>query len=323
MKLVYDYDWVLFKACCAAEHRFVKVTVLKSGEEHIFKNRTEVYGNWRTKNSAWLAEQNLDISDIVIEDQVEAEPLSNALQIIKNIIKEVNSRFSTESYYGYVSGDGNYRKDLCTLLPYKGQRETFISPVHLKEAKKYLIENHHAKTSGYYESDDCLVMDMYSTLQQDEILIGVVNEKDYRGCDGNWYLYDAQELLNVDGLGSLYRDSKGNVKGTGRLFKYFQVCWQDTADNYAANCFSDSKNGQVLVYNLLKDCKTDKEAFEAMVKHFMYLYPEEKVVEGCKGLIPIDWFYVMQEQFNMAHLLRYEGDRIKVNDVLNKLGVTT
>ena len=76
------------------------------------------------------------------------------------------------------------------------------------------------------------------------------------------------------------------------------------------------------VYNTLKDCKDDKEAFECMKLHFQKLYPESITVSNWKGdSVEIDWLYVMQEMFNMAHLQRWKDDRINVRDVFNKLGI--
>jgi hypothetical protein len=125
----------------------------------------------------------------------------------------------------------------------------------------------------------------------------------------------------IRGFGELHREGK-DVKVSGRLWKYFQVSSSDTSDNYAANCFSDKKNGPVAAYNVLKDCKNDKEAFIAMKEHFQYLYPEPKVITNWKGdTFEIYWLYVMQEMFNMAHLQRWEDDRIDVKETFEKLGV--
>lgn len=319
-KLVFDYDGVIFKAACVAQSTSVKVISEKHSIEQIFKNRTEVYGHYKKKAGGWLATQPFGIEDITLEDIIEVQPVENAWQVAKTIISGVLEQFDTKDYYGYVSGKGNFRKDICTLLEYKGNRKDLVPPVHLQAVKQYLIDYHKAVPSVNREPDDCVVSDMYTALKQKEELIGIVFEKDYMGADGNWYNYNDSQLYSVRGFGELHRTDKG-VKGTGRMWKYFQVCHEDSADHYAANCFSDVKNGEVKVYNLLVDCKDDKQAFEAMVKHFKELYPEPKTVQGCKGEVEINWLYVMQECFNMAHLERWEDDRIDLKTTLQKLGV--
>jgi 5'-3' exonuclease len=133
-------------------------------------------------------------------------------------------------------------------------------------------------------------------------------------------------------------DSKGEVRGHGRKFLYFQVLSGDSSDNYKANSASKKKWGAKSAYALLKDCKNDKECFEALVNGYMTLYPEPSRVIGWRGYedpatlevlkpnaddfaIDIDWLYVMQENFTMAHMLRWDGDKFEVKPLLEKLGV--
>jgi hypothetical protein len=85
---------------------------------------------------------------------------------------------------------------------------------------------------------------------------------------------------------------------------------------------SDTKWGEMSAYKALVDCKNDKELFEAAVAVFKNLYPQEKIVKGWRGNdISINWLYVMQECLDMCHMLRWEGDRLVVTDILDKLGV--
>jgi hypothetical protein len=150
----------------------------------------------------------------------------------------------------------------------------------------------------------------------------VAEDKDAKQCPGFHYNPNKDdEVRFIEGLGKLWLDKKGDVDGCGRMWLYFQVGSSDSADNYAANCFSDTKWGPKSAYEYLKDCTTDKQAFEALVRIFKKLYPERKVVDGCKGKVEIDWLYVMQECFTMAMMLRKPDDKIDVKSTLEKLGV--
>ena len=316
-----DYDGLLFKACCAVEERSI-IVKHKTGFEKQFKNRTEFYGHHKKKSGGWLAlNKEYNLEEFEIEDTRTVEPVEHALGLLKRQIESIVSNLEADKYYGYISGEGNFRKDICTLLPYKGNRKDLITPFHLDAAKEYLKKYHNAVTSNAREVDDRVCTDMYSAVKKKENFIGIVFEKDYLGCDGTWYWPDNGELKVISGFGELHREDTG-VKGTGRLWKYFQCAFSDSIDNYYANCFSDQKNGEVAVYNKLKDCTNDKEAFEAMKEHFKYLYPEPKVITNWKGdTFEIDWLYVMQEMFCLAHLERWEGDRIDVRKCFNNLGI--
>jgi hypothetical protein len=58
------------------------------------------------------------------------------------------------------------------------------------------------------------------------------------------------------------------------------------------------------------------------VNIFKELYPEPKIVTGWRGdKIEVDWLYVMQEMFTMAHMLRSENDSVDIKSVLDKLEV--
>lgn len=149
-----------------------------------------------------------------------------------------------------------------------------------------------------------------------------MNDKDFKGCTGNWYNFVTEEKLQVGTeLGSIWR-GKDKIDGSGRMFKYFQICYGDDVDNYFAACASSVKNGDVSAFNAIQGSKTDKEAWERIVKHYKKLYPETLIITNWKDQeIEIDWLYVLQEVTDMAHMQRWEGDRLDVRQTLNKLGV--
>ena len=131
-----------------------------------------------------------------------------------------------------------------------------------------------------------------------------------------------QGVIDCEGLGSLWLDSKGKVTGKGRIFFYHQVLSGDTSDNYAANSASDIEWGEKSSYKLLKDCQTDKEALEALKKGYQLIYPETKVIKSWKGKdIEVDWKYALNENWDLARMLRWENDTVIGTDVLDKFGL--
>ncbi len=96
-------------------------------------------------------------------------------------------------------------QDICTLLPYKGNRENMISPLYRKEVADYVIKHHGAIPTVNREPDDAVVTDMHTTLANKEPLIAAINEKDYYGCSGNCGDYDLGKLVKVRGFGHLER----------------------------------------------------------------------------------------------------------------------
>jgi hypothetical protein len=192
----------------------------------------------------------------------------------------------------------------------------------LGEVRDYIIKKYSADVVEGLEADDWLCIDAY----RDKSKVCVTNDKDARGTAClvyNPFDTNEQKIVDCDGFGSLYLNNKGEVKGTGRLWLYQQLCSLDAADNYKANCFSDVRWGKKSAFNQLDGCHSDKECWQALVNGFKTLYPEPKTIRGWKGDdILIDWKYVLQEMVDMAHMLRWEGDKIIVENVLDKLGTS-
>jgi hypothetical protein len=132
-----------------------------------------------------------------------------------------------------------------------------------------------------------------------------------------------QQPLTIRGLGELYLDAKGEVRGHGRKFFYWQVMGEDASDNYAANSASDMIWGGKSAYKLLQPCQNDVECWQALVDGYRNLYPEKKIVKGWRGDdIEIDWLYMLQENVDLAHMKRTVDDALNVSALLTKLKIS-
>lgn len=323
-QLVWDYDYIKYSIGAACEKRDILVTH-PSGIEEVFKTRTEFYGHWKKKEGGWLAEYNksaknkLTPDDFTIQDRQHPEPLEFCLSSVKNHIYNICEHLDVDNYKGYIGRGDSWRVEASTILKYKGQRANMLKPIHLKAIEEYLISRHDAEVVEVLESDDKCVMECYKN--PENILIFI--DKDYYGVNNLiGYNVNTKEIVNTgNGLGFLKSTSKG-VKGEGRKFFYHQILSGDASDNYFANSASDVKWAEMSSYNALKDCKTDRECWQAIVDSYKILYPTPKVITGWRGdEIEIDWLYVLQENATMAHMLRKEDDRFSVKDVLAKLEI--
>lgn len=323
---VVDLDFVKYSCASVGEKRSIKVTHKASGKEKVFNNKTEFWGRGK-KIGGWLGEQiekkgvEWTKDDFEIEDiQEVSEPLENILHSAKVVVDGAVKKVNAGIMIPLIGKGDSFRVELSTLLEYKGNRKNQLKPLLLDDVVEYLIKKYHPEIIKDIEVDDKCVM----IASQDPKYVVIGTDKDYYGCPVNVYNPDRphEGIVDCRGLGSLWRDDKGKVRGKGEMFKVFQIISYDTVDNYKANCFSNIKWGEVSAYEALKDCKDSKELWEAAVKVFKHLYPEEVEIKGWRGdLIKIDWLYVMQEMFNMAHLHTKENDFINCKEVLDKLGV--
>lgn len=360
MKLVFDIDFIIFDAVSVAEERFIATTHRPTGRKMEFANKTALYGHHKKKAGGWIAEENEKLGNNYWKvgdfDIVEGQrprpfkikgvdpfsgeqndaldyfitPWDGAKKIMDDKVKAICHKLGTTEYIGFTGTGDVFRHELCTLLKYK-DRDALMKPLLLKKMKEYVCERHSTTLVTKLEADDYVAMTVqegYNNWIKNgrkdcDKVIGIKEDKDYDSVPGWWYNpnKDSAPYL-VEGFGKLWINDKGDVKGLGRLWLYFQIGSDDCADNYAANCFSDLKWGPKSAYAELKDCTNDKVAFEALVRIFKKLYPEKKVVQGCKGPVEIDAIYVMQECFTMAKMLRAVDEPVTdIKKVMDKLGV--
>ena len=324
---IFDFDVIAFRAAAAGETRSIKAYHPITGDEFTTNTRTSLYGHWSKKDGGLLAEFNrtngtdYKADELVITDIQTPEPIANILHTTKMMVESVLYYLKTNKFNGYLGKGDSFRVERSTLLKYKGSRDGLLRPLLLGGVRDYIIKKYGADVVEGLESDDWLCIDAY----RDKSKVCVTNDKDARGTAClvyNPFDTNEQKIIDCDGFGYLYLNSKGEVKGTGRLWLYQQLCSLDAADNYKANCFSDVAWGEKSAYKALKDCKTDKEAFTAVRDIFMTLYPEPKTVVGWRGdEILIDWKYVVNEMFDMCRMKRTPTEEIVCTDVMKILEV--
>ena len=322
---VWDYDFIKYTVGAACEKRNISVKHNTTGNTKTFKTRTDFWGHHLKKEGGWLAEQNVGkdtpwlVSDFTISDVQEPEPVSFALSTVKNYISRVNDQIGAESYYGYIGKGDSWRVERSTILKYKGNRTDTLRPLLLDEIEEYILKHHAGEVVRGLEADDQCVIDC--TSDQSLCLIGV--DKDYQGTTLKLFNPDKMVVpLVIKGLGSLYLDAKGKVRGQGRKFFYFQVLSSDKSDNYAANSATTKKWGERSAYKLLVDCKTDAECWGALLGGYRTLYETPTTIVGWRGdKLTVDALYMLQENVDMAHMLRNDGDFINVRELLTKLGI--
>lgn len=317
---IIDLDLYKYTAATAGEKRTVLVTHRSSGRSREFNNRTEFYGHWKKKEGGWLAEVNkkrtspfmpdeFDYTDIQTPDKLE-----NVLYSAKSLVERDLEACGAESYKGFIGVGESFRVGLSTLQEYKGERPN-LKPFYLQEVTDYLAKRYRAEFVADIEADDAVVIECYNNPNN----FCLIEDKDYWGTPINVWDRNQQSrgIVDCKKFGHLYLDAKDKVRGEGRIFLYFQTLSADKVDCYSASVFSDKRWGDKSAYKALVDCKTDEEALEALVSSYKYLYPEPKVVQGWRGEdIEIDWHYVANENFNMARMLRWKGDSLTFDEVL-------
>lgn len=331
---IWDSDGIVYKAGFVGETHTVEVKHIRSGKIKEFNNKTEFWGHWKKKSGGWLGETNavrvekglapFTVDEFQIEEKrVVTEDIANVLHTVKTMISSSMEATKTTDLVSYIAGPTPLKRlEQSTLMEYKGNRKDAIRPLLKDDIVDYIMKHQKgALANRGLESDDECIIRSVGEKKKGKKSVVITFDKDVKGCPVYFYNPDKPDegVRNGDQFGELFITEKGEVDGIGRLWKYFQCIAGDSTDHYKANCFSDKKWGDKSSYEVLKDCKNDKEGFQAMYDVFCYLYPEKIEVEGWRGdLIQITPTYVFQEMWNMCHMRRWEDDVVDVKTILSK-----
>lgn len=313
--VVIDGDIVAFKASAANTKRSVEAVHKETAEKVEFDTAT--------KFKEWAGDTK---DDYEVTPKQSAGELKNAFHIINQMIENITKACGVDHYHVVVSGDENFRLQLPLPTQYKDSRKESVRPPQLKDCKTYLINVHNAEVSDGVEADDVLVAYMTAGSIQASI------DKDANHGPGWLYNWDLMsEPQYIDGFGELKLIEKPkadgkvdkSVKGQGRIWLYYQMVFGDAVDCYKPCELAKVKFGEIGAYNLLKGCKSDKEALEAIAKQYQIWYPKPITYRAWNGEVQKDktWLDIWQLYADCAFMRRWDGDRFDVKAVLTKLGV--
>lgn len=318
-----DGDILAYRASAANEKRFVSCVHKETADTLEFDTLT--------KFREWAGDTK---DEYEVTPGQKAGPLENAFHILNHMIQNITKACEVENYHIVVSGDDNFRLDLPLPTRYKDSRKESMRPLQLKDCKNYLINSHNAEVSVGVEADDVLVAYMVAGNIQASI------DKDANHGPGRLFNWDTMEKPEmIKGFGELILIEKPtarttaagkpvvtkDVKGKGRIWLYYQMVFGDPVDAYKPCELAKAKFGEIGAYDLLKNCKTDKEALEAVAKQYKIWYPEPITYRAWDGSLQEkkSWVDIWQLYADCAFMRRWEGDRFDVREVLKKMGIAS
>ena len=178
-----------------------------------------------------------------------------------------------------------FREEIATLRPYKGTRKG-AKPFHFDNITAYLLANYNCDIAFGIEADDRMAQ-----LQSDDTII-CSRDKDLRMVPGWHYGWECglqpsfgPEL--VDAKGWLKLDRKGDVKGAGLKFFFYQMLVGDTVDNIPG-C---AKIGPKKAMALLEPFTTKREYELVVIGAYKKAYGDE-------------WKAILEEQSKLLWMIR-------------------
>lgn len=260
--LITDGDEILYTAAFVVEKTAYKLET-SSGDVYDFGlkyTRDEIIHNAGIKGKAIKLDYKLHSYKVAVGDE------SHVRQCIKGIIKSLSKIGDVKLYL--TSADGsNFRYAVAkTRGPngygYKAGRPP--KPILYDTAREYLLQMGATEVFGY-EADDALGMAQCD----DTALVHI--DKDINRIPGKHYNWKTKERYIVEQPGNLVlevKEKSKNLRGTGNAFFFAQMLLGDRTDNIP----SLGVGGDVKVYNLLKDCNTERDYFEVVAEKYESVY---------------------------------------------------
>ena len=188
----------------------------------------------------------------------DAESLDDLLRIADGYIKLIKRNADPEElpYCVYLSGKGNFRKDIAVTKEYKGNRPA-EKPEYLEQIRQHLLDTHPSSLSENEEADDRI--SIAATQLGDASVICSI-DKDFDQVPGWHFNFVKNHRYYV-------------TASQGLLFFYSQILIGDRIDNVQGV----KGIGPVKAQKALADCKTEREMF---LKCAEMLGSEERAIEN-------------------------------------------
>ena len=126
--------------------------------------------------------------------------LSYVNTIIEDLV--IDSDDATHEVEYYITGKGNFRNDHAVTVPYKGNRDGMVKPIHLQALRDFFVEELGAIVTSGEETDDRIAI---RATQEGDKAIAISLDKDFDQFKGwhynfvkkiKYYITEEEGLLN-------------------------------------------------------------------------------------------------------------------------------
>jgi hypothetical protein len=193
----------------------------------------------------------------------------------------------------------NFRIDLATVKPYKGQRKQ-EKPFHRDNIRAYMLDKYDVRVANGMEADDLLAI--HQTQAEPLTTVICSRDKDLKMVEGMHFSWPCGKQLQwgpapVSKLGELhYDEGKNKLTGTGCKFFYSQLITGDTVDNIPGL----PRGGPSLAFKLLHDKESEGDMFRAVAERYELKFGD-------------DWREAMLEQAQLLWMCtEMDGDKPKM-----------
>jgi len=363
--LYVDADSLCYKAAAVQDEPYIIVTNKETGETSEFKNKTEFKGRARgdkISQDSFLGRENLkreakgvkllEMPDFEISPKQRLKVdgnIENAKTFIKSYVDAIKFQTGVDNLKFLIGSGSTFREDLSLPQKYKGNRDGQARPLLLKDTRAYLNENYpcdyeDAKVTGL-EVDDRISMLAWAGYihyrKTGKFNVGQAGiDKDQYGTpsiifnwDKNGVVFKLPQFVLVEasdkGIGTIEMVGS-DCKCTGLLQVCYQVCTQDSADNYAAylkfpkTMHPKSAYSDAGFFKEFYPLESPVECLQKVVDRFYEWFPQGlQYTDWKEKEVDCDTLTWVETLFSCVYMKRRENDPTTFKVLCDKLVVDT
>jgi hypothetical protein len=192
----------------------------------------------------------------------EGDPAEFALARLSEFLDNLSLGDGIDEVWGYLTGKGNFRKEIAVTAPYKGNRVA-PKPYHFQLLREYMERAWGFEVIEGMEADDAIGIEAYRNEPDETLIVSI--DKDLNMIRGHHFNFVKEERYYVTEEEAI------------RNF-YLQILTGDKVDNIIGL----AGIGPVKSKKLLVDCNNELEMYEAVLK--AYDGDEARVLENARLL---------------------------------------
>lgn len=151
MKIHFDADLLVYRCSFAAEKKHRYLTVYDAYDE-------ETVSHWSYAKDLKAHLKALGDVRYKVEEVREVEPVENALHNVVRMVDQTLDKLAADKsdLIMYLSGRDNYRNEVATIKPYKGNRDKADKPTHGPAVRDFIKKKYNTVVSEGEEADDTI-----------------------------------------------------------------------------------------------------------------------------------------------------------------------
>ena len=202
----------------------------------------------------------IDADSLVYAIGFSSEGIDEALAKwrMNEAVDTILSDVGADTYFGWLTGKGNFRNDIAVTAPYKGTRIA-PKPSHYVALREHLMVKYGFMMTEGVEADDAVGIAAYALNEDEMIMVHI--DKDLNQLRGWHYNYRKKEKYHV-------------TEFEGLVSFYTQMLTGDRIDNI----IGIKGIGPVKAKRILEECKTENDLYLAVLE--AYKGDENRVLEN-------------------------------------------